>query len=94
MKASKIVAAVALLITASGAFAEDGEGSRGRGGRGGRRGDSEMQMWYCRADARDDSGLFFYGMSRDRANAYVDALEACSRANRSCMINCSNEMNF
>jgi len=66
----------------------------GRGGRSGSFESSEAQTWYCRADARDDSGLFFYGVSRDRAWAYSQALEACSRAGRSCMINCSIDMNF
>ena len=91
MKASKIAAAVALLITASGALAQNGQGRR-RGN--GDFGDNDTEIWYCRADAKDDSGLFFYGTSRDRANAYVNALEACSRANRFCMINCSTSMNF
>jgi hypothetical protein len=48
----------------------------------------EREFWTCRADARDDSGLFFLGMGRTRADAYVQALEACNRQNRSCIINC------
>jgi hypothetical protein len=96
MKASKITAAAILALFASSAMAFDGgEGRGGRrrgfGGGFGGRGDNEraFMWWSCRADARDGSGLFFYGMGRDQASAYVQALETCSRAQRSCMITCS-----
>jgi hypothetical protein len=50
--------------------------------------ESDLRFWTCRADARDGSGLFFLGMGPTRADAYVRALEACSRQNRVCTINC------
>lgn len=91
MKASKITVAAILSVFATAAMAFDG--SEGRGGRrrgaGGGGSNRGISMWYCRADARDDSGLFFLGMGRDRANAYVQALESCSRQNRVCTITCS-----
>jgi hypothetical protein len=87
MKALKISGIFALVLAASSATAF------GRNGMSGRSGDA-IQTWFCRADARDDSGLFFYGVDRDRAWAYTQALEACSRAGRSCFVNCSIDMNF
>ena len=95
MKASKITVAAILAVFATGALAFDG--SEGRGGRrrgAGGGGDRGITMWYCRAEARDDSGLFFLGMGRDRANAYVRALETCSRQNRVCTINCTPDVWF
>jgi hypothetical protein len=88
MKALKISGIFALVLASTSVTAF------GRGGFGGRSDRSEAQIWYCRADARDDSGMFFYGVDRDRAWAYTQALEACSRAGYSCMINCSIDMNF
>lgn len=88
MKSLKIAGIFALVLAASSATAF------GRGGNGGSFGRGGFQIWNCRADARDDSGLFFYGVSRDRAWAYAQALEACSRAGRSCMINCDVDLNY
>ena len=50
--------------------------------------EDDLRFWTCRADARDDSGLFFLGIGPTQADAYVRALEACSRQNRVCTINC------
>jgi hypothetical protein len=88
MKALKISGIFALVLAASSATAF------GRGGFGGGSERNGIQTWFCRADARDDSGLFFYGVDRDRAWAYTQALEACTRAGRSCFVNCSIDMNF
>ena len=97
MKASKIAAVAALLMIASSSFARGGDDDIGGGFSrrpGGGGGGGNFHMLSCRADANDGSGLFFYGMGRDRANAYVQALETCNRQNRSCTITCSVDMNL
>ncbi|MFW7378476.1 MAG: hypothetical protein ACOH5I_06710 [Oligoflexus sp.] len=50
------------------------------------------EYWTCRADATDGTGVFFLGMGRTRADAYVRALETCSRMNKHCRITCHPEI--
>lgn len=71
-----------LVLASTGALAQ-----RGGGGGGGGRG-LRQSTWICRATAMDNSGLFFLGMGRNYAEAYVRANENCNRAGRFCRINC------
>jgi hypothetical protein len=46
------------------------------------------RSWTCRAEATDNSGLFFLGMGRTYGEAYARANETCNRARRICRIDC------
>lgn len=46
------------------------------------------RTWICRAEATDNSGLFFLGIGRTYGEAYARANETCNRARRMCQINC------
>jgi hypothetical protein len=89
MKASKIGFIVTMIALASNALADEGRRSSGSRGL-----DGFNSQWVCRADARDGSGMFYLGMGWSRAEAYTNALESCNRQGRSCIIVCSQDMNW
>ncbi len=72
------------------ALAHNGGRGGGRGSRGGLDADDRHppRTWICRAEAMDNSGLFFLGMGRSYGEAYARANETCNRARRVCRINC------
>lgn len=80
----KVLLPGALVVFSCGAHAEETENLESHSMEFSR----DVPFWTCRAEARDDSGLFFLGMGRTQADAYVRALEACNRQNRSCIITC------
>ena len=84
--------AAALVAISSVSVARDGEGNNGGRSGGGRNEADGVQSWVCRADANNDSGLFFLGMGRSQAEAYTRALESCSRARQQCTITCDPQI--
>jgi hypothetical protein len=91
MKSLKIALTTAMFLLGSAALANSNTASDESSD-----GDAELEraFWTCRADARDDSGLFFLGMGPTRAEAYIQAFESCNRQNRSCIITCSQDINW
>ncbi len=73
-------------------FSSLGFGAYDGSGISGTKNPDSLVMHICRAEARDDSGLFWMSINRDRDEARYRVLEQCSRFGRGCRVTC--ETNF
>jgi hypothetical protein len=85
----KLICAAAFLGLAATADAREGGGHGGGGGGHGR--DQDFRFYTCRAESLTHEGIFFLGMGRSEADAYVRADRACRNQRMFCRITCTVE---
>ncbi len=85
----RLACCIVLFMGSSLVFAQDSV-SEGSDEEYERRGDSKFYV--CTATATDDSGLFFMGMSHNMADAYIKAMNACTRQKRICTVSCEAQL--